>query len=56
MMTSATKKILDEVHAIREKLSAQTKQLTDAEHTAFFNKSAENFCRKKNLRFIGAKL
>jgi hypothetical protein len=55
MTTSVAEKILDEVHAIREKLSAQTKQLTDVEHTAFFNKAAEDFCRKKNLRFRSAK-
>ncbi|MDR2429253.1 MAG: hypothetical protein LBD62_05545 [Candidatus Margulisbacteria bacterium] len=49
--TAAVKKILDEIYMIRDELYEKTKNLTEIEHAAFFNKAAEEFCRKKNIVF-----
>ena len=42
-------KVMQELHAIREKIYEETKHMTDEERTEFFNKNAENALLKLGI-------
>ena len=44
--------ILDEVHAIRRKIEAETKNMTVSERTAYFNQSGETIAQKYGFKRV----
>jgi len=44
--------ILDEIHAIRHKIEEETKDMTSAERTAYFNRVGEAAAKKYGFRRV----
>jgi len=46
--------ILDEIHAIRRKIEEETKDMTSAERTAYFNRVGEAAAKKYGFRRVAS--
>ena len=51
-MTESELKIIDEIHAIREKLYEETKDMTPEEHTKHVKAKVIKFLEEQNMKLI----
>jgi hypothetical protein len=48
----ATKGIIDEIYAVREKIYNETKDLSGAEYIAYFNNNAQDALAKSGYKLV----
>ena len=51
-MTESELKIIDEIHAIREKINEETKDMTTEEYIKHINAEAIKFIEKHNMKIV----
>ena len=54
-MSEADSKIIDEIHAIREKIHEETKNMTVEEKVEYINTEARKFFEEQNMKIIPEK-
>ncbi|GBR74141.1 hypothetical protein NO1_1370 [Candidatus Termititenax aidoneus] len=48
----ATKKIIDELYAVREQIYNDTKNLSEKEYVLYFNNNAQNIIKRSGYRAV----
>ena len=54
-MTESELKIIDEIHAIREKIDEETKDMTPEEYVKHINAEAMKFIEEQNMKIVPEK-